>query len=74
MAKHWLTGADDGEESTLSNILSNEGALKPILGDPASRAALLQIGLNLMQPFVELHEWAHWTVNWLWRRDDFAAR
>ena len=50
MAKHWLTGEDDGTQSTLSNILSNDGPLKPVLGDAASRAALLQIGLNLMQP------------------------
>jgi hypothetical protein len=50
MAKHWLTGEDDGTDGETKSILSNDGVLKPILGDPASRAALLQIGLNWMQP------------------------
>lgn len=45
-----FTGEDDETDSPLRNILSNEGPLKPILGDAASRSALLQIGLNLMQP------------------------
>src|SRR5580765_6638943 len=45
-----LTGVDDDTESPLRNILSNDGPLSPILGDAKSRAALLQIGLNLMQP------------------------
>jgi len=45
-----FTGEDDDTEAPLRSIMGGGGALQPLLGDPASRAALLQIGLNLMQP------------------------
>jgi hypothetical protein len=47
-----LTGNEDEEEGPLKSIVSGAGnALnKAIFDDPASRSALLQIGLQLMQP------------------------
>ena len=50
MAKHFLTGDDDGTDDDLKDIVTSSGLYDRTLGDPASRAALLQIGLNLMQP------------------------
>lgn len=46
-----FTGQDD-EESPLRSIVSNsaDALNKSLFDDPASRAALLQIGLNMMQP------------------------
>lgn len=47
-----FTGEDDGTDSPMRNIVSSSaGALnKALFSDPQSRAALLQIGLNMMQP------------------------
>jgi hypothetical protein len=50
-----LTGRPDPEEGPLKDIVNPSSAAdnpvyKSMFGDPRSRAALLQIGLNLMQP------------------------
>lgn len=50
-----LTGQDDGTDTPLRNIIDTSRNVASqtdtaLFGDPRSRAALLQIGLNLMQP------------------------
>lgn len=47
-----LTGNEDEEETGLKSIVSGAGTAlnRSIFDDPASRSALLQIGLQLMQP------------------------
>lgn len=48
----WLTGQKDGTDEPTKSIFGGVGDTlnQKIFDDPASRAALLQIGLNLMQP------------------------
>jgi hypothetical protein len=52
MAVNPFTGEDDGVRDTLQPIVSNARSAvgNALFGDPASRSALLQIGLGLMQP------------------------
>jgi hypothetical protein len=47
-----FTGQDDGTEQPTRNIVADSasGIGQALFGDPESRAALLQIGLGLMQP------------------------
>ena len=46
-----LTGQEDPEETPLKDIVTSAGSqvYDKLLGDPASRSALLQIGLQMMQ-------------------------